>query len=244
MTRLSVFAGVAVLALVAPGPTAPSASDAAAPRLPLDVREGTRELTPNGRSPSARPANERRFPARDPNVARVTPRVSSYPDDRAHRARLDEALERFERAGLLLPDLDVEFSDDGCYGHLGLFDPNSIPWRVTVCSDLAFVLTHELAHAWAAANLDDAERAGYLAHRGLSSWNDPDLHWRERGTEDAAFVLQQVLMSKHLQPQSVWAERIEAYEQLTGGPPTPVATEARSDRHAAMQRVAVPGRTI
>jgi hypothetical protein len=157
-------------------------------------------------------------------------------DDRASRSRLDEAVARFARAGLLLPDVSVGFSDsdDACRGHLGLFDPNSTPWRVDVCSDLEFVLTHELAHAWAAANLDESQRAAYVAYRQLAAWNDPDLHWRERGAEDAAFVMQQVLMAEHVrQDSSVWTERVDAYEQLTGGSPPPALTAgARSGADA------------
>jgi hypothetical protein len=163
-------------------------------------------------------------------------------DDRAHRSRVDEAVARFARAGLLLPDVQVGFSDsDGaCHGHLGLFDADSIPWRVDVCSDLDFVLTHELAHAWAAANLDDAERAAYLAHRGLTAWNDPDLEWRERGVEDAAIKMQQVLMAKHIRPDwSVWIERRDAYQQLTGRPPPPASAGGFSDA-AAHSSIEVP----
>lgn len=148
------------------------------------------------------------------------PVITSQPDDRIHRTRVDEAVRRFERAGLSLPDVAVEFSDDGCLGNLGLFDRNTTPWRVHVCSDLEFVLTHELAHAWAAANLTDDDREAWVELRGLPAWNDPDLHWRERGTEDAAFVLQQVLMTERPRPMSpVWQERSAAYEQLTGRTP-------------------------
>ena len=226
MTRLTVFAGVAVLALGLPAPAATHSPthDAPASRSTLPALEHTPAAS--DRSTSAHPDGRRAQLSRDPQLPRVTPRVTLDPDDRAHRSRLDEALERFARAGLLLPDVEVGFSDsdEACHGHLGLFDPNSSPWRVDVCSDLEFVLTHELAHAWAKANLDEAERAAYVAHRGLPAWHGPDLHWRERGAEDAAFVMQQVLMAEHVrQDRSVWAERFDAFEQLTGRRPPVVA---------------------
>ena len=170
---------------------------------------------PNVTQPSAPPAPS------DPTAAHAAfPRPSS-PETWANRERLRRAVERFEHAGLELPDVDVEFSesDDSCRGHFGLFDSGPTPWRVSVCSELEFVLTHELAHAWIAENLDEARRTSYIEHRGLSAWGDPDLPWRERGTEDAAFVMQQVLMAKRVRYDTpVWIERIAAYEQLTGRP--------------------------
>ena len=77
----------------------------------------------------------------------------------AEIAGLDVATHRFAAAGLTLPPLIVAFSDDpaDCYGHLGIFDAATTPWTITVCSDLAFVPTHELAHAWLDANMDSAD---------------------------------------------------------------------------------------
>lgn len=148
--------------------------------------------------------------------------ISVHPDDADHRARVREAIGRFEDAGLRLPVVLIEFSDDddACDGHLGLFDRSSQPWAVHVCSDLEFVLTHELGHAWVATHLDDADREAYVAFRGLAGWNDRDLDWMERGTEDAAYVLQQVLMTEHPRLDTArWQERSAAYQQLTGSPP-------------------------
>jgi hypothetical protein len=86
-----------------------------------------------------------------------------------------------------------------------------------VCSDLPFVLTHELAHAWAAANLTNAARARYTAARGFANWADHDAPWDERATEDAAFIVQQNLMMRSVDLESpAWIERVEAYELLTG----------------------------
>src|SRR5512134_2896532 len=89
-------------------------------------------------------------------------------------ARVDDALARFRFAGLELPDLEIAFHEDdsACDGHEGMFRPHDLPWRIDVCSDLDFVVPHELAHAWAAANLDDDDRARYVAARGLTNWAD------------------------------------------------------------------------
>jgi hypothetical protein len=153
------------------------------------------------------------------------PRVSLVPSmtiraaDAEQSARVYDALARFRFAGLQLPDLEIAFHDDdaSCDGHDGMFRPHDVPWRIDVCRDLAFVVPHELAHAWAAANLDDDDRARYIDARGLTNWSDSRVPWEERGTEDAAFMIQQNLRAIDLDVSSAaWRERIRAYELLTG----------------------------
>lgn len=155
------------------------------------------------------------------------PAVLSVDLDEDEQARLDEALALFRHNGLALPDLEVRFFDDkdGCKGHFGLFQQRYSPWRISICSDLPFVLTHELAHAWEAANLDDEDRRRYLELRALTSWNDRDVPWRDRGSEDAAFVIQQNLTATRRPPSSEeWQSRVERYELLTRRP-SPLRTE-------------------
>jgi hypothetical protein len=144
----------------------------------------------------------------------LTPSVDVRGADRAQRAAVDEAVGRFRSAGLELPDIEVVFSDTdvACAGHEGLFERRFDPWRISVCSDLAFVITHELAHAWEASNLDDDDRARYLEARELTTWSDQDVPWDERGGEDAAFIIQQNLMLIAQQaPSPTRTERIQAY---------------------------------
>lgn len=101
-----------------------------------------------------------------------------------------------------------------------------------MCSELAFVLTHELAHAWEAANLTDADRTRYVDVRGLASWNDPADSWKDRGVEDAAFMIQQNLMvSTPSMASPTWIERVTADELLTGHP-----ASTREVQRAASQR--------
>lgn len=168
----------------------------------------------------------------DAAVARATdavpPRVDRTPSvavaglaDESQLRALDDGLARFREHGLDLPDLVVRFSDDptDCRGHYGLFEREPSPWRLSVCSELPFVITHELAHAWLAAHLDDADRLEYIDARGLSTWSDADVAWNERGVEDAAFIIQQNLMAQHADPSSpMWRERMAAFELLTGRP--------------------------
>lgn len=147
------------------------------------------------------------------------PTIVVFGADADQRAELDRAVARFTANGLDLPDLEVHFfaDEEGCGGHLGLFQQSPKPRRVYVCSGLPFVTTHELAHAWASHNLDELDRARFLEHRDLAVWDGASTPWMERGTEDAAFVIQQNLMAESAPRSSpVWAARIEAYAVLTG----------------------------
>ncbi|MEM7272729.1 MAG: hypothetical protein AAF547_06590 [Actinomycetota bacterium] len=156
-------------------------------------------------------------------VEHAEPHISVDSTDPEHRQRVAEAVSRFEAHGLVLPALRVSFFTDetACRGYFGLFQASTSPWSVRVCSDLDFVVTHELAHAYLALHLNDADRAAYLAAYDLPTWNGREVEWRQRGFEDAAFVLQQNLM---MPPRDAdgwsaeWERRAEAYELLTGRP--------------------------
>jgi hypothetical protein len=157
--------------------------------------------------------------APSPVSERTDPTLTVIAADDAERAALAEAVDRFRSNHLDLPDLEVRFSDDParCHGHEGWFQPNVAPARVLVCGELEFVITHELAHAWVAANLDAADRDHYMAARQLTSWNDHTAPWTERGTEDAAFMIQQnLMMGSPRRWSATWLERADAYELLTG----------------------------
>jgi hypothetical protein len=133
-------------------------------------------------------------------------------------AVIHTAAQRFADANLILPDLTIRFGDDpaDCFGHLAIFDVATTPWTITICSDLAFVLTHELAHAWLDSNMSGPTREQYLSLRDKANWDDKHAEWSDRGVEDAAFVIQQNLMITPRSPLSEeWQTRLEAYELLT-----------------------------
>ena len=136
------------------------------------------------------------------------------------RALLEEAVARFHSAGLALPDLDVTFHDDedACRGHDGWFTTATSPWSVRICSDLRFVATHELAHAWIDAHVDPPTEQALLRATGLEHWRGSEVPWEERGVERTAFVIQQVLMSPGGPLTDTWAERLSLFELATGGP--------------------------
>jgi hypothetical protein len=148
-----------------------------------------------------------------PPIFPITPATTQ------HEAIIRDGVDMFTVAGLTLPALQIVFSDDdrACDGHLGLFESSQQPWRITICSDLDFVPVHELAHAWITSNIDEPTRRRYLQIRNKSSWNSPQLDWNERGVEDAAFVIQQNLMTNITgELDEEWNSRATAYEFLTG----------------------------
>ena len=136
------------------------------------------------------------------------------------RTRLNDAMARFGTAELRLPDLEIVFSDDesACEGHLGGFRRVEDAPHVSVCSDLEFVVLHELAHVWVDANVDEAARDRYLRWRGLDTWSDRAVPRGERGVEDAAFIVQQNLrdVAPSVLASATWTERMAAFEFLTG----------------------------
>ena len=152
--------------------------------------------------------------ARESHAVADEPAIAAIGADLEEVNQLDKAIALFDDSGLTLPDLEVVFFDDKteCGGHYGLFQEGFTPWRILICSDLPFVLPHELGHAWAGANLTDLDRDRYSRARGLTNWNDHDTSWEQRGTEDAAFILQQNLTASNVSMRSsTWSERAEAF---------------------------------
>lgn len=155
------------------------------------------------------------------------PAVSLQPQLQVHggtpeqHARLELAVARFRDAGLALPDLHVHVPPaEVCGDHLGHFAGGPTAWSITICGELDFLFEHELAHAWEAANVDDATRRAFMAARGFEVWDAPDVPWRERGREGVAFIVQQGLSGPPL-PAALSPElrsRVAAFELLTGRP--------------------------
>lgn len=135
--------------------------------------------------------------------------------------RLGEAVQAFATADLELPALDVWFHTDLglCGEHYGVFRATPESWEIRICSsDIASVYEHELAHAWVAANIDDAQKSAFMNLRDLEHWADRDVPWNQRGTEWAAVVIQQGLSGLPLPPalSDEAKSRLESFELLTG----------------------------
>ena len=131
--------------------------------------------------------------------------------------RVSDAIRLFERRGLQPPAVTIEFHDDGdaCKGHLGYFRPRLE--RIDICSDLPFVLIHELAHVWIEDHVRVAARRAFVSRNDLPTWNDHDHEWDDRGVELAAFTIQQVVM-RDLDPRrSSTRELLANFNFLTRG---------------------------
>lgn len=171
------------------------------------------------------------FGSRAP-VAAARPMVISGATAAEERT-IDWAFHRFKAGGLEgMPPLEVYLhgSRDSCNGNLGLY----LAGRIDLCTkgllqpygrDFAL---HEMAHAWTEAN-GSRERLGrFMRTRGIATWNDRHLPWRERGAEQAAEIISWGLGEGEIQPvlpTPVDAETLASlYELLTGRAPiTPAA---------------------
>jgi len=109
-------------------------------------------------------------------------------------ALVEDALGSFADAGMALPDLMIRFWDDreSCDGYLGVF--RTATWAIDICSELPFVLPHEMGHAWERANLSDASRDTYMATYGFEFWQEGTTVRNEQAIEDVAFVIQLVIL--------------------------------------------------
>ncbi len=170
------------------------------------------------------------FGSRTP-VAAARPMVISGATAAEERT-VDWAMRRFRVGGLEgLPPLEVVLhgSRTACDGYLGLF----FAGRIDLCTEgllepyaRKFAL-HEMAHAWIEANLPDEQLVRFLRIRGIATWNDQRLPWKERGAEQAAEIITWGLGEGEiapLLPTPVDAETLASlYVLLTGRAPITLA---------------------
>lgn len=132
-----------------------------------------------------------------PGAATVSPidthRVQIVANDEADIALVHSALSRFDEAGLVLPELTVEFlgpSLEPCGGSQAKARLSRNPITISVCWGTPFVLLHELAHIWEATSVSENARAQFIDLRdGVRSWADPSDAWKDQGREHAANVV-------------------------------------------------------
>ena len=115
--------------------------------------------------------------------------------DDAERQRVANATAVFATLGMPLPDLEIRFWDDtaNCDGREGLFRPSSLPWIIEICSERAYVVPHELGHAWERATLTDSDRQTYMETRGFEVWHDPSIDPSLQAIENLAVIIQQII---------------------------------------------------
>lgn len=151
--------------------------------------------------------------------------------------------ERFAAANLSVPSNIVPSFHDSiaaCNGNLGLSTIENGTPRVRICwshenpgVELRLqeqVLVHELAHAWADANLDESRKAAFVEFTGAGSWNLAATDWDNRGTERAADLITWALLDPAVlfvdfgdMTCHAWSA---AFELLTDQPAPHTLTEA------------------
>lgn len=105
--------------------------------------------------------------------------------------RLEEALVRFEEAGLALPEsLEIRIGNSHCRRSTATVRP---PWTVTYCLGTIHdtYWEHELAHVWVECHLTDEDRKDFIANWNLPTWHaDGETPWQWHGTERAAVAIE------------------------------------------------------
>jgi hypothetical protein len=132
------------------------------------------------------------------------------------------AANRFERAGLQVPEVDIHFHVDlsGCRGNLGY----ALAGRIDLCTDLVDTparraILHEMGHIWLDEHFPSSERARFLRLRRLTAWNASDDPWNLRGYEQGAEVMAWALGERIMTPSipdNGERELEIAYRFLTG----------------------------
>ncbi len=141
-----------------------------------------------------------------------------YGADPDFTAVIESAIDRFDSVGLTLPDLRIYYHSDpaGCPGATAQFNQDGSGTRVDLCTQVAYTLLHELAHAWEYHTMSDATRQAYLDHTGLLSWADPEVDWEDRGIECAANTVAWGLLETPITNPAAFVDELHSFELLTG----------------------------
>ncbi len=167
--------------------------------------------------------------------AATGPHITILDATPAEVAMVEWALDRFDIAGLELPDLTISFHEDPghCGEYLGLY--SMAIQQVSICNrgglstDPRNTVLHELAHAWSFAVLSPEDIIRFNEHRHLEHWTGGDDAWWQQGAEQAAEVLAWGLQDPDDPFRSVWihTETCEdldaAFRVLTGSDPLHLA---------------------
>ena len=145
----------------------------------------------------------------------------------AQRAMTEQAAERFREAGLGEPTVTIRFHEerDPCDGRTGRSYGNTVDLCGIHTNELSRrTVLHEMAHAWLDANLSAGLEERFLRLRELDTWNDHDAGWEERGSEQAAEIVEWALdghgtgMDLPSIPDNDPGQLVVAYRLLTGRP--------------------------
>jgi hypothetical protein len=150
----------------------------------------------------------------------VTTAPGIYGADHQFEIEIEDAMDRFEAAGLELPPLRIFAHADkrGCEGHLGIYGQYGQRDRIDLCTHVEFYILHELGHAWEQHNVTDDVRAAILEETGLTVWHDRDLPWLDSGAEIAANTIAFGLLDLPMDEAetAAFTPQLERFRLLTG----------------------------
>ncbi|MET1011641.1 MAG: hypothetical protein ABWY83_04625 [Actinomycetota bacterium] len=138
-----------------------------------------------------------------------------------------ESAGRFREAGLGEPTVRIRFHDDreACDGRTGRSWNGTVDLCGIHTNDLSRrTVLHEMAHAWLDAHVTAGLEERFLRLRQLERWNDHDDEWEQRGSEQAAEIVEWALAGQGTGtelpsiPHNDPPQLAEAYELLTGRP--------------------------
>jgi len=136
-----------------------------------------------------------------------------------------ESAGRFREAGLGEPTVRIRFHDDreACDGRTGRSWNGTVDLCGIHTNDLSRrTVLHEMAHAWLDAHVTAGLEERFLRLRQLERWNDHDDEWEQRGSEQAAEIVEWALAGQGTGtelpsiPHNDPPQLAEAYELLTG----------------------------
>lgn len=141
-----------------------------------------------------------------------------YGADAELTAEIESAMARFDSAGLTLPELRIyaHATNEGCQGHIGLFNGDQSGNRIDLCVRTEYLILHELAHAWEHHFMTESTREAFLDHTGLTTWNHIETDWDERGIEAAAQAIAWGLLDTPITNADAFPEELHQFELLTG----------------------------
>lgn len=162
--------------------------------------------------------------SQDVEPSKLNPPVTLVGQTPAQEELVGEVVALFAEAGLELPPLKITFFPgrqhcDGMGGwHRGI-------GVIEICMATERMIAHEIAHAWEAHNLTDADREGYRQLWDAPTWGSHEFSWHERAIELAANTVAFAVLNDDPEPYQQILMYVCTFEVLTGRPlPTPLVS--------------------
>ncbi len=136
------------------------------------------------------------------------------------RAVIEDALNRFARAGLDLPPVHFTIHPPDkrhCNGYRAYWAPGSHSDEIRLCFFDTFTVLHELAHSWESDALSDKTRQDFMELTNSHAWRSDEVKYNAQGIEAVANTVARILLAGDPYVNSSRHEDdLAAFEVLTG----------------------------